>query len=333
MSSVNRKLLAAASAAMLIASPAIAADMPPPVVYQPAPMVPVKEFDGWYLRGDIGMTNQKVKSLDNALFASTAGLAFIDPPAFDSGMTVGLGFGHHFNDWLRFDLTGEYRGKTRFTALDTYNGPQVNDYTASKSEWLFLANAYVDLGTWWCITPFVGAGIGLASITISNFRDISHLNDGGGYAHDDTKMNFAWALHAGLAYNVSKSFAVEFGYRYLSLGDAQSGDIINLNGSNTVNNPMIFNDITSHDFRLGLRWTCCDEPSMRRQPVAMQPAYVAAPQPALGVPPAYAQPQYVAPPPPAPVYTQPQYAPPPPPVYQQPQYAPAYPQPPLSRRG
>ena len=23
-----------------------------------------------------------------------------------------------------------------------------------------MANGYVDLGTWWCMTPFIGAGIG-----------------------------------------------------------------------------------------------------------------------------------------------------------------------------
>jgi hypothetical protein len=25
---------------------------------------------------------------------------------------------------------------------------------------VFLANGYVDLGTWWCFTPFIGAGVG-----------------------------------------------------------------------------------------------------------------------------------------------------------------------------
>ena len=34
-----------------------------------------------------------------------------------------------------------------------------------------MANAYVDLGTWWCLTPYVGAGVGMANIKISGFRD------------------------------------------------------------------------------------------------------------------------------------------------------------------
>lgn len=48
----------------------------------------------------------------------------------------------------------------------------LNIYSGSKSEWLILANAYVDLGTWWNITPFVGAGVGMSRNTISGFTDL-----------------------------------------------------------------------------------------------------------------------------------------------------------------
>ena len=127
-----------------------------------------------------------------------------------------------------------------------------------------------------------------------------------------------------------------------SLGDAKTADTINFNGTNLVNNPFEFKDITSHDFKLGLRWMCCDDgTTLRRAAYAPPPVYAPQPvyaQPAqvLQVPPTYA-------PPPPPVYAQPQYAPPPPPVYPQQQYAPPpqptyppqqpYQQPPLNRRG
>ena len=219
---------------------------------------------------------------------------------------------------------------TRWTASSTLAcTTNTNDYTAKKSEWLFLANAYVDLGTWWCITPFVGVGVGLVNINISHFRDNNNIASGGGWAGDETTTNFAWALHAGLSYKVTPNFAVEFGYRYLNLGDGKTGDTINFNGSNLVNNPFEFKDITSHDFRLGLRWMCCDDgTTLRRAAYAPPPVYAPQPvyaQPAqvLQVPPTYA-------PPPPPVYAQPQYAPPPPPVYPQQQYAPP-PQPTIRR--
>ena len=52
------KSLLAAGAATLITSMAFAADMPiaPPPMYAPAPPV---DFGGWYLRGDIGFSNQR----------------------------------------------------------------------------------------------------------------------------------------------------------------------------------------------------------------------------------------------------------------------------------
>ncbi len=292
---------------------------PQPVPVPPPPPMPIPpEFEGWYLRGDIGIHQQKVKSLDNLLFATAPGFTFVDQPAFSSGMLFGIGVGYRFNDWMRADVTGEYRGKTAFHALDTFlNGGVVNtnDYTATKTEWLLLANVYADLGTWWCVTPFVGLGFGIADITIGNFRDNNIIAGGGGYATSASKQNFAWAVHAGLAYNVTKNFTVELAYRYLSLGDAESGDIINFDGSNTVNNPMMFKEITSHDLKLGLRWMCCETepaPVYAQQPVYAQPlppVYAPPPQPTYTPAPVYApQPQYVP---------QPQYAPPPP-VYQPP---------------
>jgi opacity protein-like surface antigen len=255
MKSVKIKSFLGAALAAVIGSSAFAADMPAPV-YQP---IPVRSFGGWYLRGDIGMTNQRVKSLDNVLFAGAPSLVHHDKD-FDSGMLFGLGIGYKYNNWLRFDVTGEYRGKTNFVGMDTwFDGvnTRFNTYSARKSEWLFLTNAYIDLGTWWSVTPFVGAGIGMSRNTISNFRDagIDPWNSPTlGYADSASKWNFAWAVHAGLAYELSPGVTFEFAYRYLNLGDGQSGDIRTYDGINNIYNPMEFKDITSHDFKFGVRW-------------------------------------------------------------------------------
>ncbi len=41
---------------------------------------------------------------------------------------------------------------------------------------------------------------------------------GAGFGRNSSQWNLAWALHAGVAYNVSKCFKVELAYRYLDLG-------------------------------------------------------------------------------------------------------------------
>ncbi len=94
--------------------------------------------------------------------------------------------------------------------------------------------------------------------TISSFVDINTPNDGVAFAKDESKYNFAYALHAGLGYKVSNNLTMELAYRYVHLGDALSGDLRTFDGINNVNNPMHFNGITSHDVKLGVRWTCCE---------------------------------------------------------------------------
>ena len=253
-----------ASAAQM-AQVAQAADLPqlPPV---DAP--PIEEYvaSGWYLRGDIGMSNQKVKSLDNMLFTSAVRVVHKD---FDSAPLFGIGFGYQFNHWFRADVTGEWRGKANFHGLDIVGTTQTNDYRASKSEWLVLANIYADLGTWYNFTPFIGAGIGAAQVTISNFTDTNVPNHGVAFADTASKWNFAWALHAGVSYKVNSQLSFEFAYRYVSLGDGITGDIIRFDGVNDFNNPMHFNNITSHDLKFGVRWLL-DAP-MEKQPMMMPP--------------------------------------------------------------
>ncbi|EJW11104.1 hypothetical protein A33M_3582 [Rhodovulum sp. PH10] len=254
----NLKMFAVAGSAVLLSlDAAAAADLPlaPP----PMPVPVVQEFSGWYLRGDIGFSNQQVKDITNVL-DTAPGVASVDTihKSFDSAPFFGLGIGYQFNDWLRADFTGEYRSSANFHGLQVVSdalGPAFTDeYSASKSEWLAMANLYADLGTWWCVTPFVGVGIGAANVRIANFVDTNTVTGGVAYAGDTDTWNFAWAVHAGLAYRVSPSFTVELAYRYLDLGDAASGDIMAYTGLNTVNNPENFDHITSHDIKLGVRW-------------------------------------------------------------------------------
>ncbi len=253
MFNLSKLALVVCAGAVTAIPTAKAADMPEPV--------PAVVLKGWYLRGDIGYSNQRVDSLYNALYdtaASVDGVArdFTGAPFLD------LGIGYRWNSWIRFDITGEYRSKSEFNGLDIYlpaGGPPTlpDSYTAKKSEWLALFNGYLDLGTWHGISPFIGAGVGAANVKIADFTDIG-IGVGGfpavayGGTHD--QWNLAWALYAGVGFEVTDALTLEVAYRYLDLGDGASGDLIASDGTNNVNNPMKFKDITSHDVRLGFRY-------------------------------------------------------------------------------
>src|SRR6266849_2221069 len=232
---VRAKILALAGATTLLSTATFAADLPPPL---PPPIyrAPVVETGGWYLKGFIGMSNQFLDNISHPSFATAPQFVFLDKGGLDSAPFFGGGVGYAWNNWLRFDVTAEYRGKANFHALDRFfnpfffSGPRfnTNQYTASKSEWVALVNGYLDLGTWWCITPFIGAGAGFAYNKIEHFRDVNVIAGGGGWADSGTQSNFAWALYAGASYKVTSNFAVDLSYRYLNLGKAQTANLVNL---------------------------------------------------------------------------------------------------------
>jgi opacity protein-like surface antigen len=296
--------------------------MPPPVVY---PQPPCCDTGRWYLRGDVGVGVQSFTSFDH----SQTNSAFGWPPSWQivqkdiQDTTIfGGGIGYEFNSWLRFDVTGEYRTKAMFKATGSYtdfcSGFTCFDInTGNFSSAVFLTNAYVDLGTWWCLTPFIGAGVGGARNMISNVQDQGIIGSNGsvgfGYTFNDTaQWSLAWDVTAGLTYNVNDNLKVDLSWRFLNLGSPQTAVV---HCQNTAACPGAFytlRDITSEDFRIGLRWVFSAGGGFGlasfAQPVFAGQQYAPIPQP-----------QYV----PAP---QPPYVPAPPQ-----QYVPM--QPPLSSRG
>ena len=258
------------AALLTTGSATLAADLPaPPPVYEPAPP-PVAIGGGWYLRGDVGVTQQHLRSLTQKEFderdiAAGNTIDFLKQ-SFDPAATIGVGVGYQFNNWLRGDITGEYRTRSRFTATERVVQPDgstdnaVNFFDASKTEWIGLANAYLDLGTWGGLTPYVGAGIGFARVRIEHFRDIN-LDPRNGTiatAPAGTRTNFAWALHTGFAYQFSDSMMMDVGYRYLNMGKGQTGGpprcITSGCPTPITKSPWEFNNLHSHDIRVGLRW-------------------------------------------------------------------------------
>ncbi len=252
------RIALAACGCVVIATPAVlAADLitPPPM---PVP-IPPAVTSAWYLRGDIGYSNQQVDELDNELIDGFDEYEQSELD-FDGGPIFGVGVGFQFNRWLRADITGEYRSKVDFSGHDTGTADGVaftNNYDAKKSEWLVLANAYADLGTYSGLTPYVGAGIGAARTTIHGFSDIG-LGSGGtsslAYGDDESNWDLAWALYAGVGFDVTPAMTLDLNYRYLSIGDAESGDLVAFDGTNLIDNPMEFENISSHDVRLGFRY-------------------------------------------------------------------------------
>jgi opacity protein-like surface antigen len=254
----------------------------PPVYIQPPP---IEEFaSAWYLRGDVGIGMNRNYQLQYLPSPANVGDGFVfEQNSIGDSFFIGGGVGYEFNNWLRFDGTAEYRAKTAVSAFGSFPGNPTNGtdfYNGNLKSWVFLANAYVDLGTWNCFTPFVGAGIGGAYNTMSDLTDFNTNGGlGRGIGRNSSEWHLAWALHAGVAYNITKNFKVELAYRYLNYGSVT--DTVDCVGGCNADS-FKFDKLSSHDIKLGLRWVCCE--------VAPAPRYVYQPPP-----PVY----YTPPPPPA----------------------------------
>jgi opacity protein-like surface antigen len=264
---------------------ASAADLryPQPVGLPPAPhAAPIAEASGWYLRGDIGIGQLNGKT---EIAQPGSGVTRGHAEEFGSYAFGGVGVGYQYNSWLRADITGEYRGKSRFEFSDKYcfspgTGlacaavPAVGDQrgfnriSGNISSMVFLANAYLDLGTWHGLTPFVGAGVGFANHKMTGVSDtggqVSVIAVGppetlgagfatGGYLANKTKTNFAWAVMAGVGYDVSERLKLELGYRYLNMGSVTSGQST-CYGDPTCNFTVKAKNLDAHEFKLGMRW-------------------------------------------------------------------------------
>lgn len=216
----------------------------------------------WYVKGYLGMQNYDSDDLWSELYANNDFTLYHQD--YKSAPFFGIGIGAVCNRWLRWDVTGEYRGSSVFFAQDSYPGgvgftAGTNEYTADIESWVGLANAYIDIFTWRGITPFVGAGIGFATVSVNGLKDVNVPQNGVAYGDDNTDTNFAWAIHAGLAYEVTSAVTLELGYRYLNLGDISSGDVTAYDNSSTYSGIQM-DDLHSHDLMIGMRWKL-DQPA------------------------------------------------------------------------
>lgn len=243
---VKSAMMGAGLAAAVTA--AFAADVPrgrpidlPPPTYVPPPRT--STFSGWYVRGDLGYRWGHVSG-------SQAAPGFASPGSEKLGQSFagGLGIGLK-SDWLRTDATIDFGSPMKYEATTV----TANDTTAKVSAITALFNGYLDLGTWYAATPYIGGGVGAARLRVSEYQSTAAPPFSGDGSR--SQWNFAWAAMAGIAYKVAPNMQFDVGYRYLALGDVAT--------SSDAFGQMNIKNIANHEVRVGLRWSIDDLPIAR----------------------------------------------------------------------
>jgi len=259
MFNTARKALFAALLAGM-AGPVFAADLAEPQVEEASPPVAYEQpadLGGWYIRGDIDYHWSKFGGGDYTTYNAAPPQL---PGSFATGslksaFSAGAGVGYQINQHFRTDLTADwmssskFRGSTSgFCNTPAPGTPCVSTDTSSYSALLLLANAYVDIGTWHGVTPYVGAGIGGAWVK----WDTLHNSDADGdFFHSGGKgWRFAYAAMVGASYCLTDRVKLDVGYRYSHIN---GGKMFEYAADSNVG-PGYDRGISVHEVRGGLRY-------------------------------------------------------------------------------
>lgn len=263
-----------ATAVLLLAAPtfAKAADMLDlPAADETAIEAEPEVGSNWYLRGDIGYVHATDLSIDSNF--GTYGSV-----ERDDTITLGGGMGYDFG-WFRADITGDYafdgnlqarRSSDPCDADATLPGATCSARdSVDLNVFTTLVNGYFDLGTWSGLTPYVGAGVGLAYVDFNGPWSTRETCTTTGDACPDgnttaTSYQFAnsgastwrlaWALNAGASYALSPNVALDVGYRLVGIDDGDA--VATYRSFGGINLGKVeYSDLYNQEVRVGFRYT------------------------------------------------------------------------------
>jgi outer membrane autotransporter protein len=110
--------------------------------------------------------------------------------------------------------------------------------------WSGMANVYLDMGTYYGFTPYVGAGLGILYTHSTFDADTVAL---GPVNLDDTQSKFAYSLGAGVAYQVARNWSIDLGYLYTASPDTEFDEV-------TPAGLVIEDGLAFNEFKVGLRY-------------------------------------------------------------------------------
>ena len=290
-----KKIAALALAGLAMAStPTLAADLfgtAPPPMSGPEENPMVEVGSNWYIRGDLGASLDNAPTVSFSTIstppqgnANTPLSPVIGSNQFEHDFTADVAVGFRLNNYLRFEGEYNYRtgpgGENTSTVVCPYSAYGVTSQTPNaqnilleygylynptntcngilniqQQNNLFLADGFVDLGTWWGVTPYVGAGVGSNLNTLSGSLVYNETANGQTYAANltptgtfpqvwvnsngqqltpqpkiafttqnwnrtisSTKWSLAYDLMAGFGIRLTPSATLDIGYRYLNTG-------------------------------------------------------------------------------------------------------------------
>lgn len=164
-----------------------------------------------YLSGNVGMVMVSDADVSDSFFGGTIGEI-----SFDTGFGLFGALGNDFGNNFRgeFELGYRLNDFDKITGKGVFAGLGSEPLNGDISSLSFMANGFYDINVGAPIIPFIGAGVGLAVISVDSFDA----------AVDDSDTVFAYQLAAGISFKLAPQLNLDLQYRFFGTSDPKFTD-------------------------------------------------------------------------------------------------------------
>ncbi len=186
--------------------------------------------DGANTQGPYFAARLGVCFLDDATLSEEGVPCTIDTE-FDTGMVIEGAVGYDFG-MFRAEVEIGYR-KNDIDEFSALGGSASGDGDFDALS--LMANGYLDLENQTAFTPYIGAGIGSAKVSVND------MSIGGILLGDEDDSVFAYQFGVGVGYSATESLIIDLAYKYFATSDPDFDPVEA--------------EYDSHNISIGIRYT------------------------------------------------------------------------------
>jgi opacity protein-like surface antigen len=190
----------------LLAVPVIGSAFPP----RPGP----------YLTGFLGVAFPVDMDVTSTQFGPGA-QTFNDRVEFDPGINVGGAGGFDFG-YLRIEGELSYKGAEMSSIVEKNSQTRYANVDGRAGAFAMMGNAFLDLRNPSPVTPYIGGGVGIANVRLTNTDGTDTRTGFRTRLYDsDNDTVFAYQAGAGLEIAFTQRLSLDIGYRYFGTAKAK----------------------------------------------------------------------------------------------------------------
>ncbi|MBQ9453263.1 MAG: porin family protein [Desulfovibrio sp.] len=205
------------------------------------PALAMAESTGLYLAPKFLMSFQNSGEVDRSSSLAGSGVDQYGQFTLGGALAVGYDFWPQKMLPLRAELELALRGNSE----TTWDGGPMEEVKGTWNSTTLFANLFWDFHNTSIVTPYLGAGLGLAF----NYAGYDFTTrNGDRFSGDERTTNFAWNIGTGAAFSINDHFSVDASYRFVGLGYNE------VSVSSRGKHYTIGNRPYNNEFMLGLRY-------------------------------------------------------------------------------